>query len=160
MRRYRFIGVVAFALTLAIGCSPNTPTPAAPAVSAPAQTVTPPVLPPPPIILSSEGFAGHSTKTGDTLTWTVLDEPTTSSYRLTFPKKNPACNLDPTAVVIVTPTQPFSCQAMAPTSGNAVYYKIKPIPTPVNPVPNPTPRPLPPNPIRVFGAFPCKICNQ
>jgi hypothetical protein len=160
MRRYRAFGVAVFAATLAVsGCNQQPAAPANPPVAA--QPVPVPVaLPPPPIFLSHEGFAGYPTKTGDTLTWAVLDEGKPYSYELTFPKKNPACNLPPSAKVIVTPTQGFSCPAMDPADGNAVYYKIKPIKTPHGPVKNPTPPRNPHGPPRDFSAIPCRVCNQ
>jgi hypothetical protein len=162
MRRYRAFGVAVCAATLAVsGCNQN-PLPASPPVAAQPAPV-PVATPPPPIFLSHEGFAGHSINTGDTLTWAVLDEGKPYSYELTFPKKNPACNLPPTAKVTVTPTQSFSCPAKPPTDGYAVYYKIKAIKTPPAPVTNPTPAPLPPpppGPPRPFCAIPCRLCYQ
>jgi hypothetical protein len=147
-----------FLLAIA-GCS-STPTPVtSPVAVAPTpQTPTPVVKKPVPIVLSHEGIAGHPFQAGDTLTWTTLDEPTSKSYRLTFPKNNPACNLPPTAVVTVTPNQPFSCQGMAPAIGHAVYYKITAIPHPTGPINNPSPGPSPQG-VTVDAAIPCRLCD-
>jgi hypothetical protein len=114
---------------------------------------------PVPITLTHEEYAGHPFQVGDTLTWTALDESPSKSYKLTFPKKNPACDLPPIAVVTVTPKQSFSCQAMAPTLGKAVNYTIKAIPTPAGTVSNPKPGPSSPGRITVYSAIPCKICT-
>jgi hypothetical protein len=165
MRRYRAFGVVVCAATLALsGCQQQPAAPANPPVAAqPAATLPAATVKPGPIILAPHegGFPGHTFTEGDTLTWTTLDEPTNSSYELTFKGRNPACNLPPTAKVIVTKNQSFSCPGMKPTSGNgkAVYYKITPIPPPAHPPANPTPGPSPVG-IGVYSATPCRICNQ
>jgi hypothetical protein len=162
MRRYRAHGITVLALLLLVsGCNPTSAPPVnssvaeAPVAQAPVPVTGKPI----PITLAHEGYAGHPFQVGDTLTWTTLDESPSKSYKLTFPKNNPACSLPPTASVTVTPTQSFSCQAMAPTSGKAVYYKIQTIPNPTGPVSNPNPGPSPPGGITVYSAIPCKICT-
>jgi len=163
MRRCRAHGITPLALFLWVsGCTSastppvHSPAAASPVVQAPAPATGKPIA----ITLSHEGYAGHPFHAGDTLTWTSLDESPGSSYKLTFPKNNPACSLSQGASVTVTPTQSFSCQALKPTSGKVVYYIIEPIPTPTGPVKNPTAGPSPPSHgSTVFSAVPCRVCG-